>query len=288
MSKIFASTVIRASMPGGEHGGLYKIDLETKQVDKVISWVRDDILHDLGAGGGDRGMRGIAQVGDSLFISGSRYLFEFNKNYELVNQFDHPKFNGTHEIKYYNGKIYATSNAFDSILVFDVEKREWEYGILHKVGKVQFNDIPRRETAHICSLSILDDTLWYSGSKLDKLWGVNLTTNKVTNKDIQHKGPHDCQHYKGDIVYNLSKESKTVWENHGVWDTPEIPVHGKDSTSRYKYTRGMCLFDDKIVSGTSPASIIIITPETNEVDYIQLEKDVRYSVCCIARNENND
>jgi hypothetical protein len=66
MTTLITTSVVRGSQQGESHGGVYLLDLELRRARQVIDWNTVDI--DWQVRGADRGPRGIAFHGETVFI----------------------------------------------------------------------------------------------------------------------------------------------------------------------------------------------------------------------------
>ena len=73
MVKLITTSVVRGSEQGESHGGVYIIDLEEQDVRQVMDWNTTDI--DWQGRGWDRGLRGIAIDGKTVYIVASDELW---------------------------------------------------------------------------------------------------------------------------------------------------------------------------------------------------------------------
>ena len=73
--KLVATSVVRGSHQGESHGGVYLIDLEKREVRQTLDWNKADI--DWQGRGWDRGLRGIAFDGETVYIAASDELFAY-------------------------------------------------------------------------------------------------------------------------------------------------------------------------------------------------------------------
>jgi len=62
---ILASSVIRSTHRGDSHGGIYRVNMETDEQTQMLDWNNPDI--DWKGRGGDRGIRGLAFYGHTLY-----------------------------------------------------------------------------------------------------------------------------------------------------------------------------------------------------------------------------
>ncbi len=115
---VVVSSVIRSSHPGESHGGLYLVDLETERCALVVDW--DDQTIDWSGRGYDRGLRGIAVYEDRVFVAASDEIFVYDSSFELVAGYRNAYLKHCHEIHVGDGRLFATSTGYDSVLEFDL------------------------------------------------------------------------------------------------------------------------------------------------------------------------
>jgi len=82
MVKLITTSVILGSEPGDSPGGVYVIDLEGQDVHQVMEWNATN--SDRQGRGWDRGPRGIAVDGETVYIVASDELFVFTPDFELI------------------------------------------------------------------------------------------------------------------------------------------------------------------------------------------------------------
>ena len=124
--KLVTTSVVRGSHQGESHGGVYLIDLERRDVRQAIDWNTTDI--DWQGRGWDRGLRGIAFDGEVVYIAASDELFAYTPDFKPLGSWRNPYLRHCHEIAVYERRLYLTSTGFDSILAFDLDKREFSLG----------------------------------------------------------------------------------------------------------------------------------------------------------------
>ena len=316
LPKILVSSVIRSTNRGDSHGGLYVVDLEQGSHEQVLDWKYDHINWD--SGGGDRGLRGLAFYKGELYAAGARSIFVFDKNYNLVRQYRHNLIAGTHELFIYNDILFSISNEYDVIMTFDLKTNQWIYGFQHTMGlpiavfdtetpmvpdmdekgdvimdendptQPKWTMLPKEDTLHIDSVSVYNNWMFYSGSKVDHLYALNLQTREHLALKLFFPFTHNAQPWKDGVAFNRSVESDTCYQVQNAlvkhWKTPAFPTPVKnysyDDHARIGYTRGMVLTKDHVIVGTSPASVHAYSLDSDlPVQSVYLSDDVRNSVC---------
>lgn len=291
--RVICSSVIRSvNKIGASHGGLYVIDYEKETVEQVLDWNYPYIRWD--SGGGDRGLRGMIFYGDYLYTSGATHIYVFNKKFELVDKYEHPCFDGTHEMCLINDNLIVISNCFDAILSFNLTNKKWNGGFQHVLGKnpIVFKadeDIQHSDTLHLDTVSFKDGFIWYAGSTTEYLYGFNPFTQETKQIKLYYPNTHNAQFWKDGIVFNRSLESDTCYQVGDQliyrWPTPKInrdllrnQIVGDHA--RTEYTRGMAIDGDMIAIGTSPATVHFfnLTSSEPQKSFI-ITTDIRNSIC---------
>ena len=80
--KLVTTSVVRGSHQGQSHGGVYLIDPQEQSVVQTIDWNRADI--DWQGRGWDRGLRGIAFDGETVYIAASDELFAYSPDFRRI------------------------------------------------------------------------------------------------------------------------------------------------------------------------------------------------------------
>jgi len=119
MMKLLTTSVVRGSNQGDSHGGIYLIDFEQQTVDQKVDWNTTDI--DWRGRGADRGLRGIAFDGETVYIAASDELFAYTPDFERIGSWRNPYLKHCHEIFIWERTLFLTSTGYDSILRFDLD-----------------------------------------------------------------------------------------------------------------------------------------------------------------------
>ena len=299
--KVLCSSVIRASQLGDSHGGLYVVDIDNGTHKQILDWDRPDINWE--GRGGDRGIRGMRFYNNLLYAAAGDAIFVFDKDMKAVNQFTCPYLRHTHEVDIYDNKLYIIANLYDAILVFDLKNEcfidSWHFQ----------NDTPTLfdpnvriygpeaiDKLHLDSVYIHRGVLYYSGHHMDKLMALNLYNGNQSVYQDNIKHSHNAQPYMNGTIYNIANQRKTVYKDKYLdsikW-TGNSPVCKDmvDKISNEKiavqgYVRGMVLYSDFIIVGSSPATINVFnTDSVDVIKSIQISNDVRNSICGIVKYE---
>ena len=82
MVKLITTSVVRGSQQGESHGGVYVIDIDNQEVRQFIDWNTAEI--DWQGRGWDRGLRGIAIDGETVYIVASDELFAYTPAFKRI------------------------------------------------------------------------------------------------------------------------------------------------------------------------------------------------------------
>ena len=127
ITTLIATSVVRGSHQGESHGGVYLVDLEKQTVQQTIDWNTADINWE--GRGADRGLRGIAFDGDTVYIAASDELFAYTPDFKLVGSWRNPYLRHCHEIDVFERSLFLTSTGYDSILAFDMDKKVFHWAL---------------------------------------------------------------------------------------------------------------------------------------------------------------
>ncbi len=299
---VLASSVIRSTHRGDSHGGIYRINLETEDVVQILDWNNTDI--DWHGRGGDRGIRGLAFFGHTLYALAGNELFAFEQDGDKlirVASYSNHYLYGTHEIWRHKERLYLCSGERDAILVFDLVGREWITSYYHNatsMGLKAFDPSTGKgyqevTTGYLHTDSVYadDNFMWYCGAHADGIWRLDLNSGQTIKIQLQIADTHNARPYRDGYLYNLCPQSKTYFERGGKlikeWLTPEcdlstlIYTNLPNDHARAGYTRGMVTYGDFIITGTSPATINVFdfNKEGSPIKSIQLTNDIRNSIC---------
>ena len=126
LPKLILTSVVRGSQQGESHGGIYSVDFEHQQGEQHVDWNTSDI--DFEGRGADRGLRGIAFDGDAIYIAASDELFCYDQTFTIQNSYKNPYLKHAHEICRMERNLLITSTGFDSLLSFNLDTKEFDWG----------------------------------------------------------------------------------------------------------------------------------------------------------------
>ena len=292
-AKVLVSSVVRGADQGDSHGGLYRVDFQTDAVEQLLDWNDSGINWD--GRGADRGLRGIAIVGEEIFIAASDELFLFNRRFEIVASYRNPYLKHCHEIAAFRGALYLTSTGFDSILRFDLARRVFDLGVQlqrHGGGFAARAFDPNATLGpapsmafHLNNVDPTDFGIFVSGLKLAAI--VQITPSGASVAAEIPLGTHNARLFKGGVLLNDTDGDRLVWwtpQREVAIPIPSYPeerlINLNADTSgiaRQAFGRGLCQLSDLVFAGgSSPTTVSIYDLEAGErVKSVNLTMDVR-------------
>ena len=208
---------MRGSRQGDSHGGLYLVDMEAGAFDQVYDWNSSDISFE--GRGADRGLRGIAIVGDDIFIAASDELFVFDRQFRITASYRNPYLKHCHEIWPHAGRLWLTSTGFDSILRLDVATRQFDFGVRFHTASGALNAQtfdPRGQGGpaasndfHINSVHADDTGIYVSGRRLPAL--ARLLSSGISIVAPLPLGTHNARPFNGGVLFNDTDSDSLKW-----------------------------------------------------------------------------
>lgn len=299
MVRLVATSVVRGSHQGESHGGVFLIDLGEQSVRQVVDWNTMDI--DWQGRGWDRGLRGIAIDGDTVFIAASDELFAFDRDFEIQASWRNPFLKHCHEISIYERTLFMTSTGFDSILGFNLDKQAFDWGMHVQTSRFRFRPAPfdpqsgegplMLNKMHLNNVFCTAGGMYISGLKT----GGMLLFN---GQDIQMavtlpEGTHNAQPFREGVLFNDSADDVLRYAGRGEGKEDRamaVPAYEHDKLehrasirqgiARQGFARGLCVVSDRVVAGgSSPSTISLYDLEANKtLGSVNLSMDVRNAI----------
>jgi hypothetical protein len=299
MKKLLTTSVVRGSNQGESHGGVYLIDLDEQLVEQKVDWNTANI--DWRGRGADRGLRGIAFEGDTVYIAASDELFAYTPDFELIGSWRNTYLKHCHEICVYERTLFLTSTGFDSILGFDIERREFDRGIHIETRNFRFKATlfdPHGDSGplllnklHINNVCCNEGGMYVSGLKSGGMLHFNGTS--VLMSAELPAGTHNARPFRDGVLFNDTKADRLRYcgRGEGAEDrampipkySPKELTHtdfDDSRTARQGFGRGLCVLSDTMVAaGSSPSTVTIYDLAGNEtVLTVNLTMDVRNAI----------
>jgi hypothetical protein len=312
---IICTSVIRSSIQGESHGGMYLVDLNKGSFKQVVDW--NDQSIDWQGRGADRGLRGLAFYKDLIIAAASDEFFFYDQTFRIVKSFRSPYLKHCHEIFIENDKLYLSSTGFDSILIFNLITEKFERGYCYRrhsrkrtkqtqIQKILSKLLPEKidfsgyepneikgpealDSTHINNVFVVKGNIYFSGTGMDSLMKIDQHGKVYSVGDVP-KGTHNVQFYHENLLMNNTvKDSVIMMSPKGRIITEfEIKRYPADALihtnlpsdhARQAFGRGLCSFENYIVAGSSPATISIYQDSNPKpLRSVNLTMDIRNAI----------
>ncbi|MDP3737006.1 MAG: hypothetical protein Q8R02_06430 [Hyphomonadaceae bacterium] len=301
LPKLLVSSVVRGSRQGDSHGGLYLADMEAGSFEQVYDWNSGDISFE--GRGADRGLRGIAIIGDDIFIAASDELFVFDRQFKITASYRNPYLKHCHEIWPHGGKLWLTSTGFDSILRLDLAARQFDFGVRFHTANGALNaqtfdpkglgGPAASNEFHINSVHVDDTGIHISGRRIPAL--IRLLRFGISTVAPLPLGAHNARPFNGGVLFNDTENDTVKWMGQGRQVSMPVPHYpqadlthtdfDESGLARQAFGRGLCVLSGTLVAaGSSPTTVAIHDLATAKtVKSLNLTMDIRNAAHGIAR-----
>ena len=300
--KLIATTVVRGSQPGESHGGVYLVDLDKRTVDKPLDWHTLEI--DWRGQGGDRGLRGIACDGETIYIAASDHLLAYRPDFSPAGAWPNAYLGQCHEICAYKRTLFLVSTAFDCILAFDLDSQAFVRGFHIETSGFQFKASPfdpltdagplKLNKLHINSVACNRHGMYIGGLRTGGMLHFNGRT--VLMAAELPNGSHNAQPFRDGVLFNDNSAGRLRYCGRGggedramaapKYDARQlIPADlDDDRIARQGFLRGLCAVSDAVVvGGSSPATVTVHDLATNaQLVSVNLSRDLRTAIHGLA------
>jgi len=299
MTKLITTSVVRGSSQGESHGGVYLVDLKAQTIVQTIDWDKADI--DWQGRGWDRGLRGIAFDGNTIYIAASDELFAYTRKFRLIGSWRNTYLRHCHEICVYQRTLFLTSTGFDSILAFDLDNKKFHWAIHIKKKESQFtgtvydpesNEGPiMLNKLHINNVFTHDHGMYISGLHTGGMLHFN---GKEVNMAVElPAGSHNARPFRNGVLFNDSQADALRYSGAGEgnedramrvpkYSPEQLQNTGMDDSgvARQGFARGLCVLSESVVAGgSSPSTISVYDLAANlPVLSVALTMDVRNAI----------
>jgi hypothetical protein len=274
--QVIVSSVIRSAKQDESHGGLYIVDLATDDFRQVIDWNECNIRWE--GRGLDRGLRGVAFYNDRVYLAASDEIFVYDKNFELLESYKNRYLKHCHEIFISGNRLFVTSTEFDSVLEFDLLGKRFESDKGPSLG----------DTLHINVVSFLEGTMYVSGTSVDSL--ICVKEDRLSLYARIPLGSHNaCPFGEGALLNDTERNCVVYMDRKGnVIESFNI-IHYNESKllradlpkdhARQAFGRGLCVHDDMVIGGSSPATVSVYKFGRKEaLKTVNITMDIRNSI----------
>jgi hypothetical protein len=298
LPRLIATSVVRGSRQGESHGGVYTLDFNTRTGRQRIDWNTVEI--DFEGRGADRGLRGIAFDGDDIYIAASDELFCFDRDFRIRESFRNRYLKHCHEICRLERKVFLTSTGYDSLLAFDLDRRQFDWGfhLQRPYGawsgfrfdpRSELGPVPSNEF-HLNMVHVDGTGIYVSGLRTHALLHLNqqMTVREFCSLPA---GVHNARPWNDGVLFNdtaadcvryVRRDGRQQAYQIRRYDESEILFAGIDDSNiaRQAFGRGLCTFDERlIVGGSSPSTVSIYDTVTAAiVASVNLTMDIRNAI----------
>ncbi len=296
MVVVLATSVIRGSVQGDSHGGAFLIDFEARSVRQTLDWNAQDI--DWSGRGWDRGLRGAATGSEEVFLAASDELFVFDPAFRRIASYRNPYLRHCHEIARVESTLFLTSTGYDSILGFDLARREFHWGLALKMegdaisarpfDPQESNGPEPSNTLHLNSVSANERGLFFSGLHTPGLLRYGAGALAMTSS--LPAGSHNAQPYRDGVLFNDTAADVVRFVTPSKQRTFDVPHYraealthaeaDKSGVARQAFGRGLCVVGDGVIAaGSSPATVSLHDIGANKTRaVVTLSMDVRTAI----------
>ena len=296
--RLVASSVVRGSHKGESHGGVYLIDLHSREVVQTIDWNTVDI--DWQGRGWDRGLRGIAFDGDLVYMASSDELFAYTPDFRRVGSWRSPYLRHCHEIAIHGRELFLTSTGFDSILGFNLDKRafDWAMHVQMREFRFYFSRYDPMGDQGPLPLNKLHFNSVYGSAEGLYLCGLN--TGGLLQFSGEHirmavelpPGTHNARPFRDGVLFNDTQAGTLRYSGRDdredrvmkvpTYDINTLSFRDADASgiARQGFARGLCLMTDTVVAGgSSPSTVTIYDLQANRMSLsVNFSRDIRNAI----------
>ncbi|NRB71375.1 MAG: hypothetical protein HRU51_05605 [Xanthomonadales bacterium] len=303
MNKLLATSVVRGSEQGQSHGGVYLIDLQQQTVQQKIDWNTMDI--DWEGRGADRGLRGIAFTEDRVYIAASDELFAYTPDFEPIGSWRCPHLKHCHEIACWQGSLFLTSTAYDSILAFDLEREQFHWALHVDMQGFRFKGTvydPMQDQGplmlnklHLNNVACRQGGLYMSGLKSGGM--LHFNSEEVSMAATLPAGTHNAQPFRDGVLFNDTQSDVLRYCGRGEgdedralpvpkYDPAELTHQGIDDSrlARQGFARGLCVLSERVVAGGSSPSTVTLydLKASRQLMSVRISTDIRNAIHGLA------
>ncbi len=313
MSVLAATTIVRGSQNGEQHGAVYLLDTEKQNGAQLLSWTRPAISWD--GHGGARGLRGIGFVEGKVFIAAANELLVFSAQFELLASHRSPYLAGAQGLAVYENRVYVVSADFDALLAFDLKLERFAWGLQLSNDESGLRASPfdpsgtlgpsPRKKLQLQSVYANARGLFVSGPGVLGL--LHFDGKRIARLVSLPEGARDARPWRDGVLFNdtsansvrfLTPEHNRVFAllpypaesyangsmPHSSPESMQVVSMPDPAIARHQFARGLCVLDDQqFAAGSSPLTITLHNIESMKTTQrFNLDMDVRHSVHSLA------
>lgn len=278
---------------------MYLVDLENQSLRQVLDWDTMDI--DWQGRGWDRGLRGIAIHDETVFIAASDELFAYSPDFKLIGSWRNPYLKHCHEIAVWDDSLFLTSTGYDSILAFDIKKRQFHWAMYLDMEDFRFKGIIYDPDAdqgplmlnklHLNNVAPRQGGMYISGTKTGGM--LHFNGRHVRMSVTLPSGSHNAQPFRDGVLYNDTRTDSVRYVGRGEgkedrsiavpnYDPGEL-THtdlGDGRIARQGFARGLCVLSERVVAGGSSPSTITLYDlrDSRRLMSVRITTDIRNAI----------
>jgi hypothetical protein len=297
--KLVTTSVVRGSHQGESHGGVYLIDLDAREARQVLDWNTANI--DWQGRGWDRGLRGIAFDGETVYIAASDELFAYSPDFRPLGSWRNAYLKHCHEIAIWERRLYLASTGCDSILGFDLDRREfcWAMHVVTQQFRFQGRAFdPLKDDGplmlnklHLNNVHCTKGGMYLAGLKTG---GMLLFNGREVQMAVElPPGSHNARPFRDGVIFNDTEANALRYAGRGdgredralrvpTYPTESLLNRDLDQTrlARQGFARGLAVLSDTLVAGGSSPSTVSVYDLARNVRAlsVNLTMDVRNAI----------
>lgn len=250
--------------------------------------------------GADRGLRGIAIHGETVFIAASDELFAYRPDFSPIGSWRNPYLKHCHEIAVWEGNVFLTSTGYDSILAFDIEKRQFHWALHVDMEQFRFkgmvydpngSDGPLMlNKLHINNVVPEQGGMYIAGTKTGGM--LHFNGQHVRMAVTLPAGSHNAQPFRDGVLFNDTASDSVCYigregtEDRSIavprYDRGELTHTDLDDSriARQGFARGLCVLSPRVVAGGSSPSTITLydLKESRQLMSVRMSTDIRNAI----------
>lgn len=252
---IYCTTVSRG-VSQGEHGALYRIDVDTSEVTKLLTYL-DEI--DYSGRGGDRGLRGLILHDDMLYIAAANHILKVSLDGDIIAKLEHRNLGFLHDIQKTDAGFLVVSTKYDCVMEYNFDADDW-------VNCYYINEFMHviEEEPHV---QLAPHNVWHLNS-INDFFVSGLRTNGAVHLHQPStfvEAPYGIHNWSPSMYNDTNANTLCVGEKRVLVDSGT-------------FLRGLATSENFIVVGQCPATVVIFDHELNLLKQISLKKDMNSSV----------
>ena len=291
--------MVRGSHQGESHGGVYLIDLDSREIVQALDWNTTGI--DWQGRGWDRGLRGIAFDGEIVYIAASDELFAYTPGFRPIGSWRNAYLKHCHEISVWERRLFLTSTGCDAILGFDLDRREFGWAMHVVTQKFRFQGRafdPRKDDGplmlnklHLNNAHCTRGGMYITGLKTG---GMLLFNGREIQMAVElPAGTHNARPFRDGVLFKdpEARLLRYAGRGEGAEDRAiPVPVYSAESLlnrdvdrsgiARQGFARGLAVLTESLVAGGSSPSTISVydLPRNERILSVNLTMDVRNAI----------